>query len=255
MLRTRAAGELSVVVIPAIDVLRGQAVRLRQGGYGTETVYAADPGDAARTFIDAGATRLHVVDLDAARGTPTPESGAAVARVVEMCVRAGCEVEVGGGVRGVEAALHWLRAGATLVVLGSVAAREPALAVAICEATDGRVLVGLDVRAGIARVQGWTEDGLAATELLRVWSGWRATGLVYTDTTRDGVLAGPNLEGLRSCRELFTGPVIVSGGIGSLDDITACAAAGAAGVVIGKALYEGRFDLAAALQTVTGLAR
>ena len=140
-------------------------------------------------------------------------------------------------------------AGASLVVLGSVAAREPDRAEEICAATDGRVLLGLDVRAGVARVQGWTEDGLAATELLRRWRLWNTAGLVYTDTTRDGLMTGPNLDGLQVCRDLYGGPVILSGGISGLEDITACAAAGATGVVIGRALYEGRVDLASALRS------
>ena len=103
------------------------------------------------------------------------------------------------------------------------------LAIAICVAAHGHVLLGLDVRAGVARVQGWTEDGLTGAELLRAWRGWPAAGVVYTDTTRDGLLTGPDLDGLRSCQELYAGPVIASGGIGSVDDIRACAAAGAAG--------------------------
>ena len=120
--------------------------------------------------------------------------------------------------------------------------------VEICAAAEGRVLLGLDVRAGVARVQGWTEDGLAATELLRRWRSWSTAGLVYTDTTRDGLMTGPNLDGLQVCRDLFAGPVILSGGISSLEDIAACAEAGASGVVIGRALYEGRVDLAGALR-------
>jgi phosphoribosylformimino-5-aminoimidazole carboxamide ribotide isomerase len=103
-------------------------------------------------------------------------------------------------------------------------------------------------------VQGWTEDGLTAAELLRTWRMWPAAGLVYTDTTRDGLLAGPDLAGLQTCRELYGGAVIASGGIGSIDDITACAAAGAAGVVVGKALYEGRVELGAALRAAAAAA-
>jgi phosphoribosylformimino-5-aminoimidazole carboxamide ribotide isomerase len=239
-----------VLVIPAIDVLGGRCVRLRQGEYADSTVYEDDPADAARTFLDAGARRIHVVDLDAARGVPVAESGAAVGRIVTLCAGARCEVQVGGGVRSVDVALAWLNAGASFVVLGSVAARDPEVAIAICEAAAGRVLLGLDVRAGVARVQGWTEDGLAAAELISTWREWRAAGLVYTDTTRDGLMTGPNLEGLRTYRKLYAGPVFMSGGISSLADISACAAAGAAGVVVGKALYEGRIDLVAALHPV-----
>lgn len=237
-------------VIPAVDVQGGRCVRLRQGEHAHATIYEDDPVVAAQRFIDAGATRLHVVDLDAARGFPLQESVAAVARMVTLCVAVGCAVQVGGGIRDLDAALQWLEAGVSLVIIGSVAARDPDLARAICVAAQGRVLLGLDVRAGVARVEGWTENGSTAAELLREWRTWPAAGVVYTDTTRDGLLTGPDLDGVRSCRELYGGPVIASGGIGSVDDITACAEAGAAGVVVGKALYEGRVDLAQALRAV-----
>ena len=235
-------------VIPAVDVQGGRCVRLRRGEHASATVYADDPVVAARRFIDAGATRLHVVDLDAARGFPARESVDAVTRMVATCVAAGCAVQVGGGIRDIDTASRWLDTGVSLVILGSVAARDATLAQAICVAAEGRVLLGLDVRAGVARVEGWTEDGSSAAELLRAWRTWRAAGVVYTDTTRDGLLAGPDLDGVRTCRELYGGPVIASGGIRSVDDITACAAAGASGVVVGKALYEGRVDLADAIQ-------
>jgi len=241
-------------VIPAVDVQGGRCVRLRQGDRAQATVYADDPALAARRFIDAGATRLHVVNLDAARGMAAPDSVAAVARLVATAVAAGCAVQVGGGIRDIDAASRWLDAGASMVIVGSVAARDPDLAVAICAAAHGRVLLGLDVRAGVARVEGWTEDGSTPAELLREWRTWPAAGVVYTDTTRDGLLGGPDLDGLRSCLELYGGPVIASGGIGSVDDITACVAAGAAGVIVGRALYEGRVDLPVALRAVSGAA-
>ena len=136
------------------------------------------------------------------------------------------------------------------MILGSVAARDRDLALTICVAAQGRALLGLDVRDGVARVQGWTEYGSTAAELLRAWRSWPAAGVVYTDTARDGLLAGPDLDGVRTCMELYGGPVIASGGIASIDDITACATAGASAVIVGKALYEGRVDLAAALRAV-----
>jgi phosphoribosylformimino-5-aminoimidazole carboxamide ribotide isomerase len=239
-----------VIVVPAIDVREGRCVRLIQGDFAQETVYGDDPAEVARRFIDAGAARVHVVNLDAARGDPTPASASAVARVVTVCGETRCGVQVGGGVRDVSSALAWLNAGASLVVLGSVAATDPELAHAICEAAGGRVLLGLDVRDGVARVQGWTEDGASATELLRRWNGWESAGLVYTDTNRDGLMTGPDLEGLRRNRAWYSGPMFLSGGISSLEDIAACAAAGVDGVIVGKALYEGRIDLAAALSAV-----
>ena len=234
-------------IIPAIDVREGRCVRLRQGDFAKETVYARDPTKAATAFIDAGASRLHVVDLDSARGDPQAESAAAVERVVRACVRRGCAVQIGGGVRSVDAARHWLDMGADGVIIGSVAARSWELARQICEASEGRVLLSLDVHAGRARIQGWTQDGAAMTELLRVWHDWPTLGLVYTDTTRDGMLLGPNLAGLATCVETYAGPVFLSGGVSSVDDIVACQAGGAAGVVVGSALYERRIDLADAL--------
>jgi phosphoribosylformimino-5-aminoimidazole carboxamide ribotide isomerase len=237
-----------MIVIPTIEVQGGRCVRPAHSANSKTPAYAGDPPRLARMFIDEGATRLHVVDLDAARGIPTAESAGAVGAVVDVCLAASCEVQVGGGVRSVEVALRWLGEGASFVVLGSVAAREPDLAVEICEAGGGQVLLGLDVHAGIARVQGWTEDGLAATELLRLWRNWRAAGLVYNDTTRDGLLAGPNLDGLQICEDLYGGPVIAAGGIRSLDDIAAFAAAGASGVLVGQALHQGRVDLASAIR-------
>ena len=240
-----------MIVIPTIDVQGGRCVRPARGEYAQPSVYAGDPAALARTFIDEGAARLHVVDLDAAHGIPTSESASAVGGIVDACVAAGRAVEVGGGVRSVAVALRWLGEGATMVVISSVAAREPELAVQICDAAGGRVLLGLDVRADVSRVEGWTEDGLAATELLRRWRNWPAAGLIYTDTARDGLLTGPNLDGLQICRDLYGDPVIVAGGISSLDDIAACAAAGATGVLVGRALYEGRVDLASALAAFT----
>jgi len=236
-------------IIPAIDVREGRCVRLRQGDFAKETVYARDPTKAATAFIDAGASRLHVVDLDSARGDPQAESAAAVERVVRACVRRGCAVQIGGGVRSVDAARHWLDMGADGVIIGSVAARDWPVALEICRASEGRVLLSLDVHAGVSRIEGWTRDGAAMTELLRAWRGWPARGLIYTDTAHDGMLQGPNLAGLRTCRDTFGGDVYVSGGISSLEDITACRAGGAAGVIVGRALYEGSIDLPAALRT------
>lgn len=243
-----------MLVIPAIDVRDGRCVRLRQGDFAQQTVYSGEPSDVAGGFIDAGADRVHVVDLDSARGTPRQSSTDAVRRVVESVAARGCAVQVGGGVRSVDAAHGWLELGADRVVIGSLAARAPELALAICRAVEGRVLLSLDVRAGTARVQGWTQDGATMLELLRRWHSWPAAGLVYTDTTRDGMLLGPNLGGLDTCVELYGRTIFLSGGVRSIEDITACQVRGAAGVVVGSAIYEGRIDLSAALRAFPVLA-
>ena len=165
-----------------------------------------DPVVAAKRFIDAGSdTAARRGPRRGARLSRAARASAAVTRLVAICVDAGCAVQVGGGIRDVDAATRWLDAGVSLVILGSVAARDAARAQAICVAVEGRVLLGLDVRAGVARVEGWTEDGSSAAELLRAWRTWPAAGVVYTDTTRDGLLAGPDLDGVRTCRELYRG--------------------------------------------------
>jgi phosphoribosylformimino-5-aminoimidazole carboxamide ribotide isomerase len=244
-----------VIVIPAIDVHEGACVRLRQGDYARATRYAGDPVDVARDFIAAGARRLHVVDLDAARGRPDAATEAAVRAVVRAASVEGCAVDVGGGVRTMANAGRWLAEGAAYVALGSVAVREPALAHDICAAYEGRVLLALDVQDGAARVEGWTETGGGADDVLASWRGWPSAGIVFTSTTHDGMLAGPDLAGLARCRALSDGDVFVSGGIAGVDDVAACATAGAAGVIIGRALYEGAVDLGALLERFTAPVR
>jgi phosphoribosylformimino-5-aminoimidazole carboxamide ribotide isomerase len=150
-------------------------------------------------------------------------------------------------VRSAAAAASWLDLGADYVVLGSLALRDPGLAAQICRARPGRVLLGLDVRGDVAQAQGWTEAAGDAQEHLLRWRDWPAAGVVRTDVGRDGALLGPDVEGLRACIAAYQGPVIASGGIATIADLEACAAAGAAGAIVGRALYEGRLDLSEAL--------
>lgn len=236
-----------MLIIPAIDLREGHVVRLVQGDYARQTTYARDPVSTVRWFVEQGARRVHVVDLDAARGRPHDGSRDAMAAIVDALASLRAEAEVGGGIRSEEAANAWLARGATAVVIGSVALREPDLARAICDAHPQRVLLGLDVRGRDARAQGWTESGGAAAEYVQLWRDWPAAGIIHTDTERDGMMTGPDVEGVRALREAYPGPVFASGGISSIDDIDACEAAGASGVVMGKALYEGTVDLAVAV--------
>jgi len=237
-----------VIVIPAIDVRGGRCVRLRQGDYARETVYGIEPARVAREFVAAGARRVHIVDLDAARGRPDAATTAAVRDAVWAAATDGCAVQVGGGVRTLDGAGRWFAAGAGFVVLGSVAVRDPALAFEMCATHPGRVLLALDVLRGGARVQGWKEAGGSMEDALAAWRGWPSAGVVFTSTERDGMLDGPDLAGLDRCRALHDGAVYVSGGVAGRDDVAACAAHGAAGVVIGRALYEGTVDLGELLQ-------
>ena len=225
-------------------------MRLRQGDYERETVFEGSPSETARRFIDDGAGRLHVVDLDSARGRPDAMTTAAVRTLVEVALEAGCEIEIGGGVRDAAAARAWLDAGATAVVIGSVAVIDPPAARAIGETAPGRVLLALDVHEGRARTQGWTEAGGAADTVLQSWNAWPAAGVIYTDTARDGMLGGPDLDGLERCRTIYAGPVYLSGGMRNVDDAVAAAARGAAGVVVGRALLDGNFDLRRAIDSV-----
>jgi phosphoribosylformimino-5-aminoimidazole carboxamide ribotide isomerase len=236
-----------VIVIPAIDIRGGRCVRLIQGDYSRERVYEDDPVAVVRRLAEDGAHRVHLVDLDAARGMADAGSATAARGVLEAARERDLEVEVGGGVRTRVAAERWLAAGAAFVVLGSVAVQDADAAHSICAALPGRCLVSLDVRGDTAQAQGWTEGaGSAATHLER-WAGWPLAGLVRTDVTLDGMMGGPDLDGLGETVRAFPGPVIASGGISTVDDIVRCAEVGAAGAIVGRAMYEGSFDLRAAI--------
>lgn len=237
-----------MIVIPAADVRGGRCVRLLRGDFTHETVYAEEPSQVVLEFVRQGAERVHIVDLDAARGVPDVLSRDAVRAAVIALRDTAATVEFGGGVRSPEAARAWLELGADLVVLGSLAVRQPETAAEICRAHPGRVLLGLDVRDNIAQAQGWTEAAGDALSHLRRWGDWEAAGVVVTNVARDGALTGPDLEGLERCIAAYDGPVIASGGVSSLEDLISLADAGATGAIVGRALYEGRFDLPSALR-------
>lgn len=234
-------------VIPAIDIRGGRAVRLTQGDFATETVYGDDPVGIAHRHRQAGARRVHVVDLDAALGR-AGDNRAVVSRIV---AEAGVEVQVAGGVRDEEVAAGWLEAGAAAVVMGTAAIREPDLFSRAAIAHPGRVMGALDLRGGEAQVSGWTAgETVELRSLLRDWASLPLAGIILTVVERDGTFAGPDLQSLRATLASTRHPVIYGGGIASIDDIRAVAKAGAAGAIVGKAIYEGRIDLAAALGAV-----
>jgi phosphoribosylformimino-5-aminoimidazole carboxamide ribotide isomerase len=231
------------VLYPAIDLRGGRVVRLLQGDYERETAYGDDPVAVAAGFAAAGATWIHVVDLDAARsGSPVNRSVvAAIARAVSGTAK----VQTGGGVRTLDDVEVLAEAGVARVVMGSAAVREPSL---VEEAAQRiAVAVGLDHRAGELAVHGWTEgSGVRLEDAL----GWfpTASAFVITDIARDGMLAGPDVDGLRATAAATAVPVIASGGVATLDDVRALAGVpGIAGVITGKALYEGRFTVAEAV--------
>ncbi len=236
-------------LIPAIDLREGAVVRLRQGDYARETRYAAAPLELAQSYRDAGARWLHVVDLDGARG-----GGFTQLALIERLARCGLSVQAGGGVRAAADVRRLLDAGAARVVVGSIAVRDPQL---VMQWLDGfgaeRLVLALDARreAGVWRLPtaGWTQTEQATLDA-RV-SAYAATGachLLCTDIARDGMLGGLNIDLYRHLATLASGMAVqASGGVRDLDDIRAARAAGAAGVILGRALLEGRFSLGEAL--------
>ena len=228
-----------MLIIPALDIRRGEVVRLLKGDFSRETAYSADPVQRAREYAAAGARRLHLVDLDAARG-----SGDNRALVERIVVEVGVEVQVGGGVRSLDDASRWLDAGAAAVVMGTVAVRDPAELGRVSDAHPGRVLAALDVRAGRPAVTGWLAVEHRTVEgTLALWSGLPVAGVIVTSVDRDGTLAGPDLDLLRSTLAATDHPVTYSGGIASPDHLRAVADLGADGVILGKSLLDGLIEL------------
>ncbi len=240
-----------IELYPAIDLLGGRVVRLRQGDYADETVYGDDPISVARGFADAGAGWIHVVDLDAAR-SGDPVNRPVVAAVV-AAVEDSASVQTGGGVRTLDDARQLAEIGVARVVMGSAAVREPALVAWASDVVS--VAVGLDHRSGEIAIHGWTEgSGLQLSNAFGLFP--TAEVFVVTDIGRDGMLEGPDLTGLAEAARLADVPVIASGGVSSIDDIVELTRIpGLAGVITGKALYEGRFTLAEALAAVEGAGR
>jgi phosphoribosylformimino-5-aminoimidazole carboxamide ribotide isomerase len=241
-----------VLVIPSVDVRGGLVVRLLRGDYARETVFGGDVVGTVEGFAEAGARRVHLVDLDAARGRPDEASTIAVRAAVVALAHRGVDAQVGGGVRHRDAAQAWIDAGAAYVVIGSLAVRDPRAAQALCGVFPHRVLAGLDISHGSARAQGWTVDAGGAMVHLQRWRSWPLAGVVHTAIERDGTLAGPALDSLHAVCAAFPGDVIASGGVTTLDDVAACEGAGAAGAIVGRALHQGVFDLRAALERFGG---
>jgi phosphoribosylformimino-5-aminoimidazole carboxamide ribotide isomerase len=236
-----------MTVLPAIDLRGGRCVRLMQGAFDRETVYADDPVAVARRFAAAGAHWLHVVDLDGARAG-RPVQGDLVAAI---CAAVSIPVEVGGGLRDEGAVAGVLAAGAARAVVGTVAVTAPGRCAAICRAHPGRVALGLDARDGRLCIAGWTEETpLAPAAVAGRAAALGAAAVVYTDVGRDGTERGPDLAGTRAVARAAGVPVIASGGIGTLADVRAVVALGGdgvAGVIIGRALYTGAVRLEEAL--------
>ena len=232
-------------IIPAIDIRGGRCVRLVQGDYDRETVFADDPADAARRWRDAGAKRLHVVDLDGAR-----EGRAVNAASVERIVAAvDVPVQLGGGLRDLETIGGYLEAGVERVVLGTAAVKDQALLAGALARFPGRIGVGVDARDGIVVTEGWRDSsGITASELLRRIADLGVPWVIYTDTLRDGTLTEPNfdaLETLLSDRQHLR--IIYSGGVSTIDHLRRLAETEVEGAIVGRALYTGDINLTEAL--------
>jgi phosphoribosylformimino-5-aminoimidazole carboxamide ribotide isomerase len=233
-----------VLILPAIDLRGGQCVRLRQGDYARETVFGADPAAMARHWVQEGAAYLHLVDLDGAR-QGRPVNGPSIRAIVEA---AGVPCQLGGGLRSDEHIADVLGWGVTRVVLGTRALQDPAWGEAVCRRFPSKVVLGIDARDGRVATEGWQHvSEVTALELARRCSAWPLAAVVYTDVSRDGMLEGPNVEATAELAAAVAVPVIASGGVTSLDDVARLARRGLAGCIIGRALYEGRLDLAAAI--------
>ena len=241
-------------LIPAIDLLGGEAVRLSQGDYDQATVYESDPAKVAREFAAKGIRRLHVVDLEGAKaGRPMAQDP-----VKRILAEVGdIPVQLGGGLRdraGIDEALSW---GLDRVILGTIALRDPELVKEAAKAHPGGIVVGIDARDGMVAVEGWLEASeTTAVDLGKRFEDAGVAAIVYTDIARDGMLTGPNIPQTAALAEALTIPVIVSGGVAKVQDIIDSAAErakGICGVIAGRAIYTGAVDLDEALAAVADL--
>ena len=240
----------AVIFFPAIDLKDGHCVRLRQGDMATATVFNDDPVDQARAFEEAGCQWLHVVDLDGAfAGHPVNADAVdAILDAVDL------PVQLGGGIRTLATAASWLDRGVRRVILGTAALRHPDLVAAACADFPGRIAVGIDARDGRVAVQGWSEQSdIPALDLARQFEDVGVAAIIFTDIGRDGVLSGPNIAATVELARTVHIPVILSGGISTLDDLRKAREAGdgiIAGVICGRALYDGQIDVARAVKLI-----
>ena len=231
-----------MIIIPAIDLLGGQCVRLRKGEYGTASKVAEDPKGTLLGFADAGAEYVHLVDLDGAKAGKPVNDGV----IFDLISISPVPVEIGGGIRSYESAKKYLDAGAGRVILGSVALTDPVLVKTLVSDYGDRIAVGIDAKGGVVKTSGWLEDSDSrfdelALEMER--SGVRC--MIYTDIERDGMMSGVDLDGLRLLKDTLSPEtkITASGGVSSMEDIKALKELGVYGAITGKAVYSGAIDL------------
>lgn len=238
-------------IIPAIDLKDGQCVRLRKGMMEDSTVFSSDPVAVARQWVEQGARRLHLVDLNGAFAGK-PVNGEVVTAIAKAFPE--LPIQIGGGIRSAETIRHYLEAGVSYVIIGTKAVKEPQFVTDMCREFPGTIIVGLDAKNGFVATDGWAEvSTVKATELAKRFEADGVSSIVYTDIDRDGMMQGVNVEATVAMAMASSLPIIASGGITNLDDIKALLArahegAGICGAITGRAIYEGTLDLAAAQQ-------
>jgi phosphoribosylformimino-5-aminoimidazole carboxamide ribotide isomerase len=230
---------------PAIDLRGGKCVRLRQGDYEQETVFAEDPAEVARQFAGHGAQHLHIVDLEGAReGLPVN-----LPSVQEILEAVEIQCELGGGIRDEQSVSELLNFGLARLVIGTSALTDPEWFRAACRRYPRRLALGIDARDGLAATDGWLNtSSVSALDLARQFDGEPLAAIIYTDIATDGMLGGPNIEAMAAMQAAVDIPVIASGGVTTVDDVARLAEAGLAGCIIGRALYEGTLSLAEAIR-------
>jgi phosphoribosylformimino-5-aminoimidazole carboxamide ribotide isomerase len=236
-----------MIVIPAIDLKEGNCVRLEQGEMHRDTVFSNNPAEQALIWQSAGAELLHLVDLDGAFAG-IPKNKTAIESIIAAIT---IPAQLGGGIRDIATIEAYLSLGLSRVIIGTAAQRNPELVVEACKKFPGRIVVGIDARNGMVAVQGWAEvTDVTATELSKKFEDCGVSAIIYTDISRDGMMAGPNLEATRALAEAISIPVIASGGVSSLRDIEnlmAIEQSGVVGAITGKAIYTGAINLAEAI--------
>lgn len=221
---------------PAIDIRGGQCVRLRQGDYKQETVYGASPADMAEYWINQGARRFHLVDLDGAKqGYPCNKH--AIASIVEVARNIPCEL--GGGIRSEETIREYLDLGLSRLIIGTLALKEPEWFQQMTKKFPNRLVLGIDSRNGMVATEGWLETSeTKAIDLARQFEGFPVAALIYTDIATDGMMQGPNIAAMKQMQEAVSIPLVASGGVTTITDVQALAEAGIPACIIGRALYE-----------------
>ncbi len=236
-----------MLIIPAIDLKDGECVRLKQGRMDDSTVFGADPVAMAQRWVDAGARRLHLVDLNGAFAGE-PVNGEAVKAIARA--HPTLPIQIGGGIRNAEIIEAYLSAGVSYVIIGTKAVKEPQFVTEMCKRFPGKIIVGIDAQDGMVATDGWAEvSSVKAVDLAKRFAQDGVSSIVYTDIARDGMMQGVNVEATVALAEACGIPVIASGGVTNMDDIhalKAVAARGILGAITGRAIYEGTLDLAEA---------